>query len=157
MWVFLYLDANCGFWGTSFRKFLFSRSLYLAQHHLPLPSVCDLPHVVRSACTSIWSKRWNYSKVWYLHSTEASACFSKMGLRCRGWVVSKVSEKLTTSTQTQNLELQCPLDVRRDSDSLGLDSLGFEPRWWRDFDARPDRSRGPSSLLCNGYRIFFRG
>jgi len=30
-----------------------------------------------------------------------------------------VSEKLTTPTQTQNLEVQCPLDVRRDSDSLG--------------------------------------
>jgi hypothetical protein len=33
----------------------------------------------------------------------------------------------------------------------GLDGLGIESRWKRDF---PRPSRGPSSLLYKGYRIF---
>jgi len=40
----------------------------------------------------------------------------------------------------------------------GLDDPGFEPRWGRrDFRTRPDRPRGPPSLLYNGYRVSFSG
>jgi hypothetical protein len=39
----------------------------------------------------------------------------------------------------------------------GLDGLGIESRWRRDFRTRPDLSCGPPRLLYNGYRDFPRG
>jgi hypothetical protein len=36
----------------------------------------------------------------------------------------------------------------------GLDGLGIESRWGRDFSHSPDRPWGPPSLLYNGYRVF---
>ena len=36
----------------------------------------------------------------------------------------------------------------------GLDGPGIESRWGEIFRTYPDRLRGPSSLLCNGYRVF---
>jgi hypothetical protein len=36
----------------------------------------------------------------------------------------------------------------------GLDGTGFEPRWGgRDFRTLPDRPRGPTTLLYDGYRV----
>jgi hypothetical protein len=39
----------------------------------------------------------------------------------------------------------------------GLDGPGIETRWGEIFRSRPDRPRGPPSLLYNGYRVSFRG
>jgi len=38
----------------------------------------------------------------------------------------------------------------------GLEGLGTESRWRREFRTRPDQSRGPPALLYtyNGYRVF---
>jgi hypothetical protein len=35
----------------------------------------------------------------------------------------------------------------------GLDGPGIESRWGEIFNTRPDRPRGPPSLLYNGYRV----
>jgi hypothetical protein len=37
----------------------------------------------------------------------------------------------------------------------GLDGLGTELQWGETFQKRPDRPRGPQSLLYGGYRVFF--
>ena len=39
----------------------------------------------------------------------------------------------------------------------GLDGLGIESRWGRDFRTRPDRLWGPPSLPYNGYWVFLGG
>ena len=39
----------------------------------------------------------------------------------------------------------------------GLDGLGIEFRWGRDFSRRPDRPWGPPSLLYNEYWVSFPG
>ena len=36
----------------------------------------------------------------------------------------------------------------------GMDGLGIESRWRRDFPTLSDRPRGPPSLLYNAYRVF---
>jgi len=36
----------------------------------------------------------------------------------------------------------------------GLDGAGIESRWGEIFRTRPDRPRGPHSLLYNEYRFF---
>ena len=54
-------------------------------------------------------------------------------------------------------------DVVRDSvvgiaTRYGLDSPGIESRWGGEvFLTRPDRPRGPLSLIYNGYRVFIGG
>ena len=39
----------------------------------------------------------------------------------------------------------------------GLDGPEIESRWGANFRTRPDRPWGPTSLLCNGYRVSFPG
>ena len=39
----------------------------------------------------------------------------------------------------------------------GLDGPGIESRWGEIFRTRPDRPRGPPSLLYNGYRVTLSG
>ena len=39
----------------------------------------------------------------------------------------------------------------------GMDGLGIESQWGRDFRTRSDRPCGPPSLLDNGYRVSFPG
>jgi hypothetical protein len=39
----------------------------------------------------------------------------------------------------------------------GLDSPGTESQWGEIFHVRPDRPRGPTSLLYNGYWVSFQG
>jgi hypothetical protein len=39
----------------------------------------------------------------------------------------------------------------------GLEGPGIESRWGEIFRTYPDRLRGPSSLLYNGYRVFLEG
>ena len=39
----------------------------------------------------------------------------------------------------------------------GLDGPGIESQWGEIFCTCPDRPKGPSSLLYNGYRVFPRG
>ena len=36
----------------------------------------------------------------------------------------------------------------------GLDGLGIESKWGRDFRTCPDQPWGPPSLLYNGYQVF---
>jgi hypothetical protein len=38
-----------------------------------------------------------------------------------------------------------------------MDGPGIESRWGDIFRTRPDRPRGPPSLLYNGYRVSFPG